>query len=109
MQTLLTPCLVIILGALFGVLRRRRVHGVIPGALLAFALIALLGCPPGCNKNPDLLRGLGIIAGSSASALLVGAKKLNVLDIPLDFRIVVAFLIAIFLRGALYAIKSLIR
>ena len=101
--------LVIVLGALCGALRRRRTHGVIPGALLAFALIALPGCPPGCNKNPDILRGLGIVAGSSASALLVGAKKLNVLDIPLDFRIVVAFLIAFFLRGALYAVKSLIR
>jgi hypothetical protein len=101
--------LVIIFGAIFGAARRRHANGVIPGALLAIALIAALGCPPGCGEKLDLLQGLRIVGGSSASALLVGGKKLNFLDIPLDFRIVVAVSIGFFLRGAVQTVNGLIR
>jgi len=98
---------VTIAGAIFGAIRRRRVNGVISGAVLALSLTASLFCHPE-NQKLDL-KSLAIVAGSSASILLAGAKKLNIIDIPLDFRIVVAVLIAFFLRGALYAVKGLIR
>ena len=96
-------------GALFGALRRRHVNGAIPGAVLAFALLAaLLGGPPEWNKPPDFWRWLTIFAVGSAQALLVGAKKRGFLDIPLDFRIVVAAGIGVFLRGAAHVLSGLI-
>ena len=80
-------------GALFGALRRRHFSGLIPGAVLAFALLAaVLDGPVGWNDPPQFWNRLAILIGGLAQALLVGANKRGFLDIPLDFRIVVGCL-----------------
>jgi hypothetical protein len=109
-KSLLNKLLVAIPGALFGALRRRRVDGVIPGAALAFVLLAaVFGRPVGWNEARDTWHAFAIVAAGLAQVVLVGAKKRNFLDMPLDFRIVVAGSIGFFLRGAAHIVSGLIR
>ena len=97
-------------GAFFGALRRQNASGILPGAVLAFVLLAAaFNRLPDWNEPPQLWHRLGILAGASLQVLLVGAKKRNFLDVPLDSRIVLAASIGAILRGASHVVSGLIR
>jgi hypothetical protein len=87
-------------GALGGLIRRRNLTGMIPGAVLALALLWTAGGGLPVRDAPlDSAAVLGILANGSAQVILV-RKSRRIWDFPFDFRFGFTVLAGLILRGA---------
>lgn len=100
--------LTLLTGALGGLARQRSLRGLVPGTVLAGALLWIVGGRLLRKGLPlDTCTGLSILIIGSSQALFAGERRGIPVDVPLDSRLAIVVLTGLFLRGAALIVRAL--